>query len=287
MQTLKHIGIIALNTFRESIRDKILYNIGFLAIALTLFSIVLGEWSVFDRAYVIKSTTLSVMSLSGLLISIFVGISLVQKEIQRRTVLTLLSKPISRASFIVGKYFGLLAVVAVHLMLLTAIYYVMLFLTGSAPTLSLLTAIYYVMLFLTGSDPSISLLTAIYLIFCEMAVVIAVALLFSSFSSTVLSALFTLGVYFAGHLSDQLLEQVRFATRMGELNGTSSMLFQKAAEVIHAIFPGLYRYNVTTYVVHGVALPDMYVFWNSIYALGYIGVFLAIANWWFSRRDFL
>ena len=183
MQTLKHIGIIALNTFRESIRDKILYNIGFLAIALTLFSIVLGEWSVFDRAYVIKSTTLSVTSLSGLLISIFMGISLVQKEIQRRTVLTLLSKPISRASFIVGKYFGLLAVVAVHLMLLTAIYYVMLFLTGSAPTLSLL--------------------TAIYLIFCEMAVVIAVALLFSSFSSTVLSALFTLGVYFAGHLSDQ------------------------------------------------------------------------------------
>ena len=267
MQTLKHIGIIALNTFRESIRDKILYNIGFLAIALTLFSIVLGEWSVFDRAYVIKSTTLSVMSLSGLLISIFVGISLVQKEIQRRTVLTLLSKPISRASFIVGKYFGLLAVVAVHLMLLTAIY--------------------YVMLFLTGSDPSLSLLTAIYLIFCEMAVVIAVALLFSSFSSTVLSALFTLGVYFAGHLSDQLLEQVRFATRMGELNGTSSMFFQKAAEVIHAIFPGLYRYNVTTYVVHGVALPDMYVFWNSIYALGYIGVFLAIASWWFSRRDFL
>ncbi len=267
MQTLKHIGIIALNTFRESIRDKILYNIGFLAIAMTLFSIVLGEWSVFDRAYVIKSTTLSVMSLSGLLISIFVGISLVQKEIQRRTVLTLLSKPISRASFIVGKYFGLLAVVAVHLMLLTAIYYVMLLFTGSAPTLSLL--------------------TAIYLIFCEMAVVIAVALLFSSFSSTVLSALFTLGVYFAGHLSNQLLEQVRFATRMGELEGTSSAFFQKAAEVIHAIFPGLYRYNVTTYVVHGVALPDMYVFWNSIYALGYIGVFLAIASWWFSRRDFL
>ena len=186
MQTLNHIGIIALNTFRESIRDKILYNIGFLAIALTLFSIVLGEWSVFDRAYVIKSTTLSVMDLSGLLISIFVGISLVQKEIQRRTVLTLLSKPISRAAFIVGKYFGLLAVVAVHLCLLTGIYYCILWVTNSSPT--------------------VSLLSAIYLIFCEMAIVIAVALLFSSFSSTVLSALFTLGVYFAGHLSDQLLE---------------------------------------------------------------------------------
>ncbi|MBR4916241.1 MAG: ABC transporter permease [Fibrobacter sp.] len=267
MQMLKHIGIIAHNTFRESIRDKILYNIVFLAIALTLFSIVLGEWSVFDRAYVIKSTTLSVMSLSGLLISIFVGISLVQKEIQRRTVLTLLSKPISRVTFIVGKYFGLLAVVAVHL--------------------AILTCIFYVMLFVIGAGPTANLLLAIYLIFCEMAVVIAVALLFSSFSSTVLSALFTLGVYFAGHLSNQLLEQVRFASRMGEMGDTSTALFEKAAVVIHAVFPGLYRYNVTGYVVHGVALPDMYLFWNTVYAVGYVGVFLGVASWWFSRRDFL
>ncbi|MCQ2090531.1 MAG: ABC transporter permease [Fibrobacter sp.] len=267
MPTLKHIGIIALNTFRESIRDKILYNIVFLAIALTLFSIVLGEWSVFDRSYVIKSTTLSVMSLSGLLISIFVGISLVQKEIQRRTVLTLLSKPISRAAFIVGKYLGLLAVVAVHL--------------------AILTCIFYLMLTVINADPTFSLLTAVYLIFCEMAVIIAVALLFSSFSSTVLSALFTLGIYFAGHLSNQLLEQVRFASRMGEMNATSTALFEKAAVVIHAVFPGLYRFNVTNYVVHGVVLPDMYLFWNTIYALGYVGVFLAIASWWFSRRDFL
>lgn len=267
MQMFKHIGVIALNTFRESIRDKILYNIGLLAVALALFSIVLGEWSVFDRSYVIKSTTLSVMSISGLLISIFVGISLVQKEIKGRTVLTLLSKPISRASFILGKYVGLLSVVAVHL--------------------ALLTCIFYAILLITGSNPTASLITAIYLIFCEMAVVIAVALLFSSFSSTVLSALFTLGVYLAGHLSNELLEQVRFAARMGEMDATSSAIFEKAAVVIHAVFPGLYRFNVTTYVVHGVALPDMYVFWNSIYALGYVGVFLAIASWWFSRRDFL
>jgi ABC-type transport system involved in multi-copper enzyme maturation permease subunit len=182
-------------------------------------------------------------------------------------VLTLLSKPISRVTFIVGKYFGLLAVVAVHL--------------------TILTCIFYAMLFIINADPTANLLTAIYLIFCEMAVIIAVALLFSSFSSTVLSALFTLGVYFAGHLSKQLLEQVRFASRMGEMGGTSTALFEKAAVVIHAIFPGLYRYNVTSYVVHGVALPDMYLFWNTVYAVGYVGVFLAIASWWFSRRDFL
>ena len=267
MQTLKHIGIIALNTFRESIRDKILYNIVLLAIGLALFSIVLGEWSVFDRAYVIKSTTLTVMNLSCLLISIFVGISLVQKEIQRRTVLTLLSKPISRASFVIGKYFGLLAVVAVHLVLLTGVY--------------------YVILFLTKAEPTLYLLTAIYLIFCELAIVIAVALLFSSFSSTVLSALFTMGVYLAGHLSDELLEQVRFANRMGEMGDASSAILEKIAVALHAVFPGLYRFNISSYVVHGLALPDLYLLWNSLYALGYVCVFLGVASWWFSRRDFL
>lgn len=267
MQSIKNIGIIALNTFRESVRNKILYNIVFLAIALAFFSILLGEWSVFDRSYVIKSTTLSIMSLSGLLISVFVGISLVQKEIQGRTVLTLLSKPIGRSVFIVGKYLGLLAVIAVHLMLLSAVY--------------------YVILLCTHSDPTLSLLTAVYLIFCEMALVVAVALLFSTFSSPVLSALFTIGIYVAGRLSNELIEQVRFVRRMGEVDGTQSVLLEKAAEIIHAVFPGLYRFDISAYVVHGVALPSHYILWNSLYALGYVGVFLAIASWWFGRRDFV
>ncbi len=267
MQSLSNIGVIALNTFRESVRDKILYNIFFLAIGLAFFSILLGEWSVFDRAHVIKSTTLSIMSISGLLISVFVGISLVQKEIQGRTVLTLLSKPISRAAFIVGKYLGLLAVVAVHL--------------------SLLTLVYYGILWLTNSNPTVDLLQAIYLVFCEMAIVVAVALLFSSFSTPVLSALFTLGVYIAGHLSNQLLEQVRFVRRMGEVEGMQSVIMEKTAIFVHAIFPGLYRFNISGYVVHQVALPPFYLLWNTLYALGYIGVFLAVASWWFSRRDFL
>ena len=267
MQNIKNIGIIALNTFRESVRNKVLYNIVFLAIALAFFSILLGEWSVFDRAHVIKSTTLSIMSISGLLISVFVGISLVQKEIQGRTVLTLLSKPISRAVFIVGKYLGLLGVIAVHL--------------------ALLTVVYYVILALTGSNPTLSLLNAVYLIFWEMAIVVAVALLFSTFSSPVLSALFTIGIYMAGRLSNELMEQVNFVRRVGEIEGGQGVVLEKVASVIHAVFPGLYRFDSSAYVVHNVALPTHYIFWNSLYALGYIGVFLAIASWWFSRRDFV
>jgi ABC-type transport system involved in multi-copper enzyme maturation permease subunit len=74
---------------------------------------------------------------------------------------------------------------------------------------------------------------------------------------------------------------------MGEMGAASTAVFEKAAVVIHAVFPGLYRYNVTNYVVHGLALPDMYLFWNTVYAIGYVGLFLGIASWWFSRRDFL
>jgi ABC-type transport system involved in multi-copper enzyme maturation permease subunit len=267
LKGISHIFTIAQNTFRESIRDKILYNIIFLAVGLVAFTIILGEWSVFDRAHVIKTTTLTIMSFSGLLISVFIGISLVQKEIQKRTVLTLLSKPIYRIEFIVGKYFGLLAVITVNL--------------------ALLTGIFYLILWATHSSPSLDLLQAVYLIFCEMAIVIAVALLFSSFSSPVLSALFTLGIYIAGHLSDQLLEQVRFVQRMGEIQGAESAVLERAAAIIHAVFPGLYRYNVSGYVVYQIPLPDHYLLWNSLYALGYIGIFLVVASWWFSRRDFL
>ena len=232
MQSLKNISVIAWNTFRESVRDKILYNIVFLTIALAFFSIVLGEWSVFDRAHVIKSTTLSIMSLSGLLISVFVGISLVQKEIQRKTVLTLLSKPIGRSTFIVGKYLGLMGVVAVHL--------------------SILTLVYYSILFLTQSSPTVSLLQAIYLVFWELAIVVAIALLFSSFSTPVLSALFTLGVYFAGHLSGQLLEQVRFVQRMGEITGSMGTLLEKAAVV--ALVPSGNDAHIAAEPLHDIGL---------------------------------
>ena len=166
-----------------------------------------------------------------------------------------------------GKYLGLMAVVAVHL--------------------ALLTGVFYVILAITHSGPDAGLLKAVYLVFCEMGVIVAVALLFSSFSSPVLSALFTLGVYLAGHLSDELLEQVKFVRKVGEVDGIESAMMEKIAVVIHAVFPGLYRFNVTSYVVHAVALPAHYMLWNSLYALGYIAVFLAIASWWFSRRDFL
>lgn len=269
MDKFRRISIIASNTFRESVRDKILYNIVFLAVALCIFSIVLGEWSVFDKAHVIKAITLSLMSLSGLLISVFVGISLVQKEIQRRTVLTLLSKPLYRAEFVIGKYLGLLAVMGTHLIMLTGVF--------------------YAVLWFTASQPELILLKAVYLIFCEMSIVIAVAMLFSSFSTPVLSTLFTLGVYAAGHLTDQLLQQVQFVKNVvgDDLVQKNTALMEFGAVWANRLLPSLYRYNISQQVIHHLAIPQGYFLLSTLYAIGYVGILLSIASWWFGRRDFL
>jgi ABC-type transport system involved in multi-copper enzyme maturation permease subunit len=241
----------------------------FIAVALSIFSIVLGEWSVFDRAHVIKAITLSLMSISGLFISVFVGISLVQKEIQRRTVLTLLSKPLARSEFILGKYFGLLAVMATHLLLLTAVF--------------------YFILWSTGSNPTWGLLSAVYLIFWEMAIIIAFAMLFSSFSTPVMSSLFTLGIYAGGHLTDQLLAQVRFVKAMvtDSVVQQHSALMESMAVWANRLLPMLYRFNISQQVIHQLAIPQGYFLWSTLYAVGYISILLAIASWWFGRRDFL
>ena len=269
MDKLRRILIIATNAYRESVRDKILYNIVFIAVGLSIFSIVLGEWSVFDRAHVIKAVTLSLMSISGLFISVFVGISLVQKEIQRRTVLTLLSKPLHRSEFVLGKYFGLLAVMATHLLLLTGLF--------------------YFILWSTDSSPDFGLLSAVFLIFCEMSIVIAFAMLFSSFSTPVMSSLFTLGVYAGGHLTDQLLAQVRFVKNVGgsEMVAHHSALMEFMAVWVNRILPMLYRFNISQQVIHQLPIPHGYFFWSILYAIGYNAILLTIASWWFGRRDFL
>ncbi len=268
-EIMRRIGIIALNTYRESVRDKILYNIVLLAVGLTIFSIVLGEWSVFDRAHVIKSISLSLMSISGLLIAVFVGISLVQKEIQRRTVFTLLSKPMARSEFLVGKYLGLLLLLLTHL--------------------SLLTAVFFILLAITHSQPTWSLLQAVYLIFWEMSLTIAIAIFFSVFSSPVLSALFTLGFYASGRMVDELLAQVQFVQKVvaSDLVQQNTDVMNWSAVWAYRLLPGFHRFDISHQVIHNLALPSHYLLWSTLYAIGYSSILLLVASWWFKRRDFL
>jgi Cu-processing system permease protein len=267
---LRTLWILASNTFRETVRDKILYNLVFFAIGLIAFSLLLGEWSLFARENVIKDFALAVMSLFGLLMAIFIGIGLIQKEIQRKTVLTLLARPFPRWQFIVGKYLGLLLVLAIDL---------------AAMTLAL-----YFVLWQTDAQPTWRLLNAVYLTFIEMAVITAAALLFSSFSTPVLSALFTFGLYVAGHLSGDLINHLAFIKRFGaRLPGTPdvSEWQEKLLQGVYYLIPNLDNFNLRGRVVYNLPIPENYLLYNTGYGLCFIAAFLIIACLAFQRRDFI
>ena len=267
---MKPILIIAVNAFRETVRDKILYNLVLFAVGLILFSTMLGQWSVFAAQTVISDFTMAVMSIAGLLMSIFVGIGLIQKEIQRKTILTLLAKPLPRWHFIIGKYLGLLMVLALNL--------------------AVMTLCFFVVLLLNGGRPHASLLPAIYLIFMEMAVITAAALLFSAFSTPTMSALFTLGVYVAGHLAGDLLNHLAFIEKYGSrLPGEPAInpITEKLLKSVYYVIPNLENFNIRGRVVYDLPIGDHYVLYTTGYGLAYIGVYLLIASLWFSKRDFV
>lgn len=267
---MKSILIIARNAFLETVRDKVLYNLVFFALGLILFSLLLGEWSVFAKEAVIKDFTLAVMSVVGLLMAVFVGIGLIQKEIQRKTVLTLLAKPLPRWHFIVGKYLGLLMVLAVNLSVMTLVFFMVLHFVGG------------------GVQPR--LLLAIYLIFVEMAVVVAAALLFSAFSTPTMSALFTIGLYVAGHLAGDIFNHLSFVRKFSDrLPGAPSIMEwqETTIKIIYYIIPNLENFNIRGRIVYNLEIGDNYILFTTLHGLSFIGVYLLIACLWFNKRDFI
>lgn len=270
MLFLREAYLIAINSFREAVRDKIPYVVLVVAVALAAFSILLGEWSVFDREFVVKSVTISIISISGLFIAIFAGVGQVQKEIQKKTIHTLLAKPVSRTAFLVGKYIGLLALIALHVFLLSL-------------------TLFFV---LWSVDASIDapVLQACYLVFWELAIVLAFAVLFSTYSSALVSSIFSFGIYMIGHLSDQILKEVYFAYRISEdgsfLRDNGELLYS-IAKGIHYTLPNLFKFNASMQAAHSVLLEQSYIIWNSFYALGYSGVVLCLAALLFKNKDFV
>ena len=185
--TFWRIGTIARNAFREAVRDRVLYNLVLFVLLLTAGAIFLGELSGGQEAKIIVDLGLSSILLFGVFIAIFVGVGLVHKEIERRTIYAILSKPIGRGEFLLGKYLGLCLTLLVNVSVM-----------GAGVSLALL----YVK---RGWDPLIvSIWPAVLLIYLELAILTAVALLFSSFSSPALSALLTFFIFIAGHFSADL-----------------------------------------------------------------------------------
>ncbi len=254
------ITAIARNAFREAVRDRVLYNLVLFVLLLTAASIFIGELSGGQERKVIVDLGLSAMLLFGVFIAIFVGVGLVYKEIERRTIYAVFSKPVGRGEFLVGKYLGLCLTLLVNVVVM-----------GLGVSLALV----YVS---GGWDPLIlTIWPAVLLIYVELMLLTAIALLFSSFSSPALSALLTFMFFIIGHFSADLKN---LAVSLGSTS--ARWLFTG----LYYLLPNLANYSFITPAAHGRSPSPGFVFATTLYALVYIAVVLAAATLVFSRRNF-
>ncbi len=255
---LIRIWIIASNGFREVIRDRILYVIGFFAVVLALSLRLLPEISVGADGKIFLDVGLGLTSFLGAIVAIFVGTALINKEIEKRTVLILIPKPISRAELIVGKHLGLCGVLAVVLAIMTALYLGAL--TWANITFS----------------PFSLLVSQVYLLL-ELAVLTAVAITFGVFTSSILATLLSFGIYIIGHLSSDLLELAQLS---------KNPQITALTEGIYLVVPNLERFNLKNTAVYGIIPSSSELLINAIYGIIYIVLLLTISSFIFSRRQF-
>lgn len=255
---------IALNTFREAIRDRILYNLLIFAFVLIGGSMLLASLTVGEQSKIIMDIGLASINLFGVLISIFLGIGLVSKEIDKRTIYTVLSKPIGRTQFLIGKYAGLLLTLLVNSAIMTVGLYLVLMLNRARWGESI-----------WNVDPRLTL--AVFLIYLELTVLTASALLFSTFTTSTLAAIFSLSVYVIGHISGDL------ATMSEKMQGNMGRYLLKG---IYYTLPNLAQFDVKGQVVHRIPVDPSYVVWTFCYAAVYGTLLMTAAALIFRKRDF-
>ncbi len=252
---------VALNTFREAVRDRVLYLLLVVGIGAVAFSKFLGEISVGDTLHVIVNTGLTAVSLLGVMISIFVGTGLIYKEIDKRTIYTIISKPVRRGEFVLGKYLGLLLTIAVCMGLLSAGFLV-----------------YYPIL---GGKVTWPLLAALAFIFVEVCVVTSIAVMFSSASTPILSAVLTSVIFAAGRMSGWIPRFIEHLNATGEPSTVKSFFLQ----ILYYITPNLEILDLRDEAVNTGALAGD-LGWRLLYALSYITIMLLVATLIFRRRRF-
>lgn len=251
------ITTIARNTFREAVRDRVLYNLVVFVLLITASAIFLGELTAGQEARTIVNLGLSAMLLFGAFISIFVGVSLVSKEIERKTLYAVLSKPVGRGEFIAGKYLGLCLTLLVNV-----------FVMGVGVSLALL--------YVGGSSLAFSIWGAVFLIYLELVILTAVAILFSSFSSPALSALLTFLVFIIGNFSASLRD---FAENLGSAAARAFFNF------LYYFLPNLSHFSFITNAAHG-DVPAFGVAGSAfLYALVYSAILITVSILIFSRRN--
>lgn len=245
-----------MNTFRESVRDKIFYSLLVFAFIILCFSIILGKLSMGEGRKIIQDFGLMALSLFGTLTAIFVGIGMLYKEMEKRTIYVILSKPVSRWQFLVGKYAGLsLTLLVMETLMTLCMFAICLLQNGKVPW---------------------NVLYAIVATAFELQLILAVALLFSSFTTPFLSGLFTLSVFVIGHITVDLKE----------ISETlDDALLKNAADLFYHLFPNLERLNFKAEAVHNLHIPFTEFSTAIVYAVSYTLIILMISAAIFNRHD--
>jgi ABC-type transport system involved in multi-copper enzyme maturation permease subunit len=251
--------IVGRNTFREAVRDRVLYNLVFFALLMIASAMLIGQISMGIETVVMISLGLSAISLIGILIAVFTGVGLVSKEIDKRTLHAVLAKPLRRWEFLVGKFAGLVVTLAVN---------------TAAMAAGLFVALWLVKHSIARSDAVV--LVAVYFILLKLMLVVALAMLFSCFTSPLLALLFTGGLYLAGLFVSELRS-------LQVTNLTPQM--QKFFAVISYVLPNFGNYDVMGAAAHGRRIAGMLVLHNTLYTLLYCAIVLSAAAVIFSRKD--
>jgi ABC-type transport system involved in multi-copper enzyme maturation permease subunit len=263
------LAAIATSVFRESVRDRVFYNLLLFAVLLVAASFLIGQLTAGQDLKIIKDLGLAATSLFGLFIAVFVGIGLVWKEVERRSVYNLLSKPVRRYQLVIGKYLGLLLTLLVNVAVMaTVIYALLAFMNWSLPETTIKAAE------APATDPR--LLLALAMVFAQLALVTAVALFFSTFASPMVSAALTFGLYVVGHFN-------------ADLKNFEAIVPSKAvgwvARALYYLLPNLAPFDIKAQVVHGQPVAGGYLLLTVLYGLLYITALLVAACVIFSRRD--
>jgi ABC-type transport system involved in multi-copper enzyme maturation permease subunit len=246
---------VAANTFRETVRERVLYNLVLFAVIMTLCGLLVGQLSIRQDEKIVKDIGLGAMDVFGTVIAIFIGVGLVSKEIERRSVYPLLAKPLSRTEFLLGKFLGLAFVLLVNVVVMS---------------LGLLLT-----LLSTGRRADLGLLKAAFGIYLALLLVVALALMFSSITSSTIAAVCTLCVVVAGRFSDVIRNMQDVAP------GAPGWL----AKVLYYLVPNFQDFDLKAAAVYGDPVAWGTLLWISAYAAAYIAVVLGIAVSAFRRRQ--
>jgi len=249
---------VASNTFREAVRDRVLYNLIAFALLMIGVSLLVGQISIGIERNVLINLGLTAVSIFGIVIAIFIGIGLVSKEIDKRTLYTILSRPVRRWEFILGKFLGLVGTLVVN-------------------TCFMALGVYGALLYASHhfSKPDAYVAEALYFIILQFVVLTALTLLFSSFSSPLLSAIFAFGLYIIGTFAEDLRGFAVITTGITHLAATA------AAYVI----PNFAALNVISSVAHDQAVGSGLIFYNTLYAIVYAGAAIGGAMLIFEHRN--